>query len=148
MHILLVESDLRLADVYADFLGGLGHDVRVVSASSAALDQWQSWPPDVVILDMAISAGERSLLEHPVVHGSGIPVIAVFAGATERVGRECLHLGAVDFLPKPMSFERLSAILSWLEIYAVEGGDRRPCRAPRRTSPCGCGPRRSGPRWT
>ena len=56
MHILLAESDPRLANVYADFIGGLGHEVRVVSGSSAALDQWQSWPPDVVILDMAISA--------------------------------------------------------------------------------------------
>ena len=129
MHILLAESDPRLADVYADFMGGLGHEVRVVSGSSAALDQWQSWPPDVVILDMAISAHEQSLLEHPVVQVSGIPVIAVIAGATERLGRECLHQGAVDFLPKPMSFERLTAILSWLEIYAVEGGDRR--RLPR-----------------
>ena len=39
MHILLAESDPRLADVYADFIGGLGHEVRVVSGSSAALDQ-------------------------------------------------------------------------------------------------------------
>ena len=129
MNILLAESDPRLADGYADFLGGLGHDVRVVSGASAALDQWPSWPPDVVILDMALTTGERSLLEHPVVQGSGIPVIAVVAGATERLGRECLRLGAVEFLPKPASFERLTAILSWLEIYAVEGGDRR--RLPR-----------------
>ena len=129
MNILLAESDPRLADVYADFLRGLGHDVRVVSGASAALDQIQSWPPDVVILDMAVTSTERSLLEHPVVQASGIPIIAVVAGATERLGRECLRLGAVDFLPKPVSFERLSAIVSWLEIYAVEGGDRR--RLPR-----------------
>ena len=99
MHILLAESDPRLADVYADFIGGLGHEVRVVSGPSAALDQWQSWPPDVVILDMALSAHEQSLLEHPVVQDSGIPVIAVVAGATERLGRECLQMGAVDFFP-------------------------------------------------
>jgi CheY-like chemotaxis protein len=129
MNILLAESDSRLADVYADFLRGLGHDVRLVSGASAALDQIQSWPPDVVIFDMAVTSTERSLLEHPVVQASGIPIIAVVAGATERLGRECLRLGAVDFLPKPVSFERLSAIVSWLEIYAVEGGDRR--RLPR-----------------
>jgi CheY-like chemotaxis protein len=129
MNILLAESDPRLADVYADFLRGLGHDARFVSGASAALDQIQGWPPDVVVLDMALTSTERSLLEHPVVQASGIPIIAVVAGATERLGRECLRLGAVDFLPKPVSFERLTAIISWLEIYAVEGGDRR--RLPR-----------------
>jgi len=129
MNVLLAESDPRLADVYADFLRGLGHDVRLVSGASAALDQIQGWPPDVVILDMAITSTERSLLEHPIVQASGIPVVAVATGATERLGRECLHLGAVDFLPKPVPFERLTAIVSWLEIYAVEGGDRR--RLPR-----------------
>ena len=60
--------------------------MRVVSGSSAALDQWQSWPPDVVILDMAISAHEQSLLEHPVVQASGIPVIAV----PSRIGLETI----------------------------------------------------------
>jgi hypothetical protein len=39
MNILLAESEPRLADVYADFLRGLGHDVRFVSGASAALDQ-------------------------------------------------------------------------------------------------------------
>jgi hypothetical protein len=63
--------------VYADFLGGLGHDVRVVSGSSAALDQWQSWPPDVVILDMAISAGERALPDG----GAPLHLKAVFSRA-------------------------------------------------------------------
>jgi len=129
MNILLADSDPRLAEVYGDFLRGLGHDVRFVSGAAAALDQIQSWPPDVVILDMAVTSTERSLLEHPVVQAKGIPIIASAAGATERLARECLHLGAVDFLPRPASFERLASIVSWLEIYAVEGGDRR--RLPR-----------------
>jgi CheY-like chemotaxis protein len=108
MKILLAESDSRLDDVYADFIRGLDHDVHFVSGASAALDQIQGWPPDVVILDMAVTSTERSLLEHPVVRASGIPVIAVVAGAIERLGRECLRLGAVD-LPRPEPGRRQDA---------------------------------------
>src|SRR5207245_8971104 len=53
------------------------------------------------------------------VRESGLPVIAVSGVATETQARECLRLGAFDFLGKPVAFDRLGEVLATLEPHAL-----------------------------
>jgi len=51
---------------------------------------------------------------------SGVPVVAVSGVATESQARECLRLGAVDFVGKPLPFARLQEVLMYLEPHALD----------------------------
>src|SRR5437667_172771 len=76
-------------------------------------------------------------LELPAVRDSGVPIVAVSGVATEDQARECLKRGALDFIRKPVTLDRLSAVLAYVEPFAraraeseqERGLDRRP--APR-----------------
>jgi hypothetical protein len=53
------------------------------------------------------------------VRESQLPVVAVSGVATEAQARECLRLGAVDFVGKPVPLERLQTVLASIEPHAL-----------------------------
>jgi signal transduction histidine kinase/DNA-binding response OmpR family regulator len=137
MRVLIVEDEAPVAEVLSDFLRELGHQALVAKTAETALETIQAETLDAVLLDLHLpsmsgldllrlqSSGER----HP-------PIVAMSGVATEGQARECLRLGAVDFLSKPIAFERLAEILVCLKPHAPKaqaacspGRDRR--RAPR-----------------
>jgi CheY-like chemotaxis protein len=135
MKVLIIEQDGRLGEVYGRFLGDLTHDAIVVTTMAAAYREIETQAPDAVILD--VDFPERAGLEFLESHHarrSAVPLIAVSGSAGEAVALECLRLGAIDFLAKPVPFERLRALLSFLEVYTLHAeGPRR--RAPRLAVP-------------
>jgi CheY-like chemotaxis protein len=54
------------------------------------------------------------------VRESGLPIVAVSGVATESQARECLRLGAFDFVGKPVPFERLGDVLAYVEPLALD----------------------------
>src|SRR5439155_19575028 len=64
--------------------------------------------------------------------------VAISGMAAESQARECVQLGAVDFLPKPVELERLREVLTCLEPHA---GRRSPAahRHERRRAPRAAG---------
>src|SRR5438876_8560306 len=48
-----------------------------------------------------------------------LPIVAVSGVATEAQARECLRLGAVDFVGKPVPLERLRIVLAYLEPHVL-----------------------------
>jgi len=84
--------------------------------------------PDAIIVDVNLPgmSGIEFLQLRPI-RESGVPVVAVSGVATESQARECLRLGAVDFVGKPLPFERLQEVLTYLEPHALDrkqGNDR------------------------
>ena len=49
----------------------------------------------------------------------GVPIVAVSGVATESQARECLRLGATDFMGKPVPLDRLGEVLSVIEPHAL-----------------------------
>src|SRR3989442_12402526 len=70
------------------------------------------------------------------VRDSRVPIVVISGIATEGDAQECLRLGALDFLPKPIPFDRLRQILEVFEplaltqTVAVAGRPARRRRAP------------------
>src|SRR5881409_478825 len=127
MRVLVVEDEPGLGDLLGDFLLELGHRPLIVRSAEAALGKLQTERPDAIILDVHLPgmSGIDFLQLRPV-RESGVPVVAVSGVATESQARECLRLGAVDFVGKPLPFERLQEVLTYLEPHALErklGGD-------------------------
>lgn len=120
MKILVVEDEVEVGEVFRDFLLELGHEPLLARSAEAALGSLQKVRPDAIILDMNLPgmSGIDFLQLRPV-RESQLPVVAVSGVATEAQARECLRLGAVDFVGKPVPLERLQVVLSSIEPHAL-----------------------------
>jgi DNA-binding response OmpR family regulator len=120
MRVLVVEDQTDVGAVFVDFLVELGHQPLLVRSAEAALGKLVTERPDTIILDVHLPGmtGLDFLQLRPIKE-SGVPVVVVSGVATEHQARECLRLGAVDFVAKPVRLERLKEVLAYLEPHAV-----------------------------
>jgi CheY-like chemotaxis protein len=120
MKVLVVEDELEVGAVFRDFLLELGHEPVLARSAEAALGSLQHAKPDAIILDMNLPGmSGLDFLQLRPIRESGLPIVAVSGVATEAQARECLRLGAVDFVGKPIPFERLRVVLSYIEPHAL-----------------------------
>ena len=138
MRVLVVEDEQDVGDVFLDYLLELGHQPLLVRTAEAALGKLVTERPDAIIVDVNLPgmSGIEFLQLRPI-RESGVPVVAVSGVATESQARECLRLGAVDFVGKPLPFERLQEVLTYLEPHALDRklGDGAGARQDRRHHP-------------
>ena len=110
MRVLVVEDDRALGVFLQKGLASEGHEVEWVGDGDAAVERARRWEPDLVVLDLGLPQrdGHEVLAvlseEAP---GSSVMVLTGRGEVEERV--RCLNLGADDFLPKPFSFQELTA---------------------------------------
>jgi CheY-like chemotaxis protein len=119
VKVLVIEDEPDVGAVFRDFLLELGHEAVLARSAEAALGKLETAKPDAIILDMNLPgmSGLEFLQLRPI-RDSGLPVVAVSGVATEAQARECLRLGAIDFVGKPVRFERLRSVLVYLEPHA------------------------------
>ena len=138
MRVLIVEDERALGEVFRDLLAGLGHDATLAATAEEALERLAKEPPDAILLDVRLPGmSGLDFLDLPAVQASGVPVVAVSGAVGEDDARECLKRGALDFLRKPVTLDRLSEVFAYLEPFARarrrsaarRGVERRP--APR-----------------
>jgi len=138
MRVLVVEDEDSLGEVFRDFLAEIGHDAVVVRSAEAALGALQRQPPDAILLDINLPGmSGLDFLQLRPVREAGLPIVAISGVATETQARECLRLGALDFVGKPVPLERLNELLTVMEPHALS---RRQPAVP------DVGERRRGPR--
>src|SRR5437870_4463474 len=137
MRVLVVEDETDLGEVFRDFLSELGPQPVLVRSAEAALGKLQTDRPDAIILDIHLPGmSGLDFLQLRPVRESGLPIVAVSGGATERPARECLRLRALDFVGKPVPLERLHDVLIFLEPHAIDRTrEESTRRAERRQSP-------------
>src|SRR5216683_6365553 len=138
MRVLVVEDEQDVGDVFLDYLLELGHQPLLVRTAEAALGKLVTERPDAIIVDINLPgmSGIEFLQLRPI-RECGVPVVAVSGVATESQARECLRLGAVDFVGKPLPFERLQEVLTYLEPHALDRrlGNGEDARQDRRHAP-------------
>ncbi len=122
---------------FATYLRELGYQPLLVRSAEAALDRLTTASPDTILLDARLPGmSGLEFLQLPLVRAAGIPVVAVSGVATEHQARECLRLGAADFIAKPVPLERLGEVLEVQEPYALERRPGQPAeRRERRSAP-------------
>jgi CheY-like chemotaxis protein len=120
MKILVVEDEPQVVAVFRDMLRELGHEPIDARSAEAALGLLPRARPDAILLDLKLPgmSGIEFLRLRPV-RDSAVPVVVISGMATETEARECLRLGALDFLDKPVSLERLHAVLASIEPRAL-----------------------------
>jgi DNA-binding response OmpR family regulator len=121
MKLLLVEDELRMAQLLTRGLGEEGHQVDVCATGDAALAQARHVPYDVIVLDWALPGLDGvSVLRAWRERGLRTPVLMLTARGTVGERVTGLRAGADDYLTKPFDFEELLARLEGLHR---RGGD-------------------------
>ena len=129
LSVLVVEDEHELGSLFRDYVTTLGHQADVVGSAEAALERLRVAPPHVMILDVKLPGmSGLDFLGLPIVRGARIPVIVVSGYVTEDQARECLRLGALEFLAKPVSLEALGTVLDHVAVFIGSPDERPPER--------------------
>ncbi len=110
IKILIVEDDPAIAEIHRRFVQRLaGFEVLGVALTLFdAREQIGILRPDLVLLDVWLPDGEGfSLLRELRQSGASLDVILVTAAREAAALQEAMRLGVVDFILKPVVFERL-----------------------------------------
>jgi len=110
-RILLVEDDIRLAEMLSEYLGEAGFAVASVLSGAAALEQLARGDFAAVVLDLTLPDIDGLDVCRQLRAKSDTPVLMLTArgDATDRIVG--LELGADDYLPKPFEPRELLARL-------------------------------------
>ncbi|TSE19674.1 Transcriptional regulatory protein OmpR [Tepidimonas alkaliphilus] len=113
--ILLVDDDLRLAGMLAEYLGAAGLPVQTAASLTAARQRLRSSPlPQALVLDLMLPDGDgldlcRELRAQAATRTLPVLMLSARGEPADRVVG--LELGADDYLPKPFEARELLARL-------------------------------------
>ena len=107
--ILIIDDDLRLSAMVADYLGQAGYSVRKAATGGAGLAAIGDAAPDAVILDLMLPDMDGFEVCRRLRARSSVPVLMLTARGEETDRIVGLELGADDYLPKPFNPRELLA---------------------------------------
>ncbi|WP_066456623.1 response regulator [Castellaniella caeni] len=119
-RILVVDDEIGIRELLSEILYDEGHTVELAENAAQARDYRLRQRPDLVLLDIWMpDADGVSLLKEWSSQGLlNMPVIMMSGHATVDTAVEATRIGAVDFLEKPITLQKL--------LKAVASGLARP----------------------
>ena len=102
-RILIVEDEIDLAQILADYLKRDGFAVTVIADGLAAMAELRQSPPDLLLLDLMLPGMDGLSILRELRRTSELPVILVTAKVEEIDRLIGLELGADDYICKPYS---------------------------------------------
>jgi DNA-binding NtrC family response regulator len=107
-HILIVDDDANTLASLARAFRLAGHAATVCDNAARALELVKSQPFDMLLSDVVMPGKDGlSLLEDLRGFGISLPVVMVSGQANIEMAVRATRLGAVDFLEKPLSTDKL-----------------------------------------
>ena len=120
LDILVAEDNEVNQLVFAQILSGLGLSYRIAGNGRTAVEMHRALKPKLILMDVSmpeLNGYEATQAIRAAEAGSGAhtPIIGVTAHALKGDSKKCIEAGMDDYLPKPVSPDRLSAkIGAWL----------------------------------
>ncbi len=125
-RILVVDDDRLIRTAIAERLERRGYDVVAAGSLAEARAAVAASSPDIALLDIRLPDGVGTDLLRELSAETDAACVMMTAHGTVQSAVEALKLGALDYLEKPFSFDRLDATLAaTLELTAL----RREVRA-------------------
>ena len=100
--VLLVEDDLRLAELVRTYLHGNGFRVVVEHRGDRVLEHLQAEPPDLVVLDLGLPGRDGFAVCRDLRAHSDLPILIVTARDNDIDHVVGLEIGADDYVVKPV----------------------------------------------
>ena len=108
MKILLVEDDLEISKLLAEFLQENGYEVFCQYDGLHVLDCLRENNIDLILLDIMLPYRNGDTVLTAVRECSTVPIIVISAKGTTQNKIDLLRLGADDYITKPFSMKILS----------------------------------------
>jgi DNA-binding NtrC family response regulator len=108
-NILVVDDELGIRDLLSEILNDEGHQVELAENAAQARSVRQRLRPDLVLLDiwMPDTDGVTLLKEWSAAGQLRMPVIMMSGHATIDTAVEATRIGAMAFLEKPITMQKL-----------------------------------------
>ncbi len=108
-RILIVDDDVELCELVAEYLGDEGFSVEAVHDGATGVERCLAGEPDLVILDVMLPELGGFAVLGRIREASRVPVIMLTARGEEVDRIVGLEMGADDYLPKPFNPRELAA---------------------------------------
>jgi PAS domain S-box-containing protein len=120
IRVLVAEDNDVNQIVFEQILEGMDVDFRIVSNGQEAVAAWSAAAPDLILMDVSMPVmnglqATQAIRDAEAKAGTSphpVPVIAVTAHAMTGDRERCLAAGMNDYLSKPVSPEKLEAIIA------------------------------------
>lgn len=110
--ILLVEDEPKVCELIKAYLVKDGYDVVIAGDGKTAVEQAQSYKPDLILLDLNLPELDGLEVCRIVRKESNVPIIMLTARDEEVDKVVGLEIGADDYVTKPFSPRELAARVS------------------------------------
>ena len=124
VRILVAEDNDVNQIVFEQILEGIGVDFRIVANGEEAVAAWAAAAPDLILMDVSMpimnglqaTQAIRDAEAKDPARPPHVPIVAVTAHAMTGDRERCLAAGVDDYLSKPVSPEKLEAIIrKWVD---------------------------------
>ena len=110
--ILIVEDEPNVRLVFRTALEAVGYTVDEVADGDMALERLQTVRADLVLLDLQMPGmGGMEVLRRLRDSGNDVPVVIITAHGSIPDAVVAMRLGAIDFLSKPLTPEKLRTVV-------------------------------------
>jgi two-component system response regulator AtoC len=104
-RILCIDDDAAVLGALVKALRRFGHDPVAADSAETGLELLGALHTDLIILDLGLpGVSGMDVLNTLKQLGSQVPVIVMTGHDSARVAVKAMHLGAVDYLTKPVTF--------------------------------------------
>lgn len=113
-RILVVEDQRGNRLLMQKLLGAVGFEIKEALDGQSAIELWQSWQPDLILMDiqMPVMNGlEATRQIRQLNHLKQPKIIALTASAFEEQRQAILSAGCDDFASKPVDREKLLTLI-------------------------------------
>ena len=127
-RVLAVDDKAENRELLEQLLAPMGFEVRGAVDGADAVAQCQSWPPQLVLMDlrMPVMDGYEATRRIRAAHGPAMKILALSAGVLEENQQQARAAGADGFLGKPFReadlLEAIKAMAGVEYVYDVPPG--------------------------
>jgi two-component system, OmpR family, KDP operon response regulator KdpE len=108
-NILVVDDEPQITRVLKTTLSSQGYGIRTAADGKQALQEMESWTPDLVITDLRMPNMDGLQLCRAIRAESRVPIIVLSVKGEETIKVEALDAGADDYITKPFNVNELLA---------------------------------------
>ena len=125
IDILIAEDNDVNQLVFSQILNGLGMSYRIAGNGRTAVEMYRALRPRLILMDISMPEmngyeATRAIRAAEAATGTHIPIIGVTAHALKGDRDKCIEAGMDDYLPKPVSPDRLGTKIGiWLSETVV-----------------------------
>ncbi|MBQ1311718.1 MAG: response regulator transcription factor [Blautia sp.] len=129
--ILIVDDDSNIAELIALYLTKECFETRIVNDGEAAIREFQSFHPDLILLDLMLPGMDGYQVCREIRHISNVPIIMLSAKTDTFDKVLGLELGADDYMIKPFDSKelvaRVRAVLRRFQVKTAVSGSEEKC---------------------